>query len=232
MNKMWAYLTTNAHWIFSGIGVFVLGVTITAFCAAWRYFSQNLLKDIEMNNMWTYLTTNAIWIFGAIGATILSAVIAALWTSRKHLPPSTITRPATTRTAPPTETLKTTTHILFIDDDTTFRVVNILQNAGWLNTRIVNDVPSISDNAVTWAHILFIDINGVGRETGFNDEGLGLALAVKKRYPSKKVVIYSADTKAERFHDAWKVVDEYLQKNSDAYQFEEIIEKFAKDIGQ
>ena len=70
-----------------------------------------------------------------------------------------------------------TVHILFIDDDIKFKVINILQTAGWQHTRIVKDVASLTDEAVKRAHILFVDINGVGKKLGFRDEGLGLAIA-------------------------------------------------------
>jgi hypothetical protein len=185
-----------------------------------------------MEPLWTTLKNNAHWIFEGIGVWLLGGLATIIWIVWNVFRPASARRHSPDDNTTPLEHLKGTTHILFIDDDTTFRVVNILQKSGWLNTRIVSDLPSLSDNALTWAHILFIDINGVGREAGFQDEGLGLALAIKRRYPSKKVIIYSADTRAERFHDAWKEADEYLPKNSDAYQFEEIVETFAKDIAK
>ena len=86
--------------------------------------------------------------------------------------------------------LKAVTHILFIDDDQKFKVVDILKKSGWSYTRRVSDIGSIDDSIVQQAHILFIDVQGVGRRLKFKDEGLGLALAIKDKYPGKKIVIW------------------------------------------
>jgi thioesterase domain-containing protein len=104
------------------------------------------------------------------------------------------------------------TRILFVDDDTKFKVVNILKTAGWEHTTITKDIACLTDPIVTQTDIFFIDINGVGKKLGFRDEGLGLAYAIKDRYPSKRVIIYSADQKAEWHHDAWKVIDTHIRE--------------------
>lgn len=76
------------------------------------------------------------------------------------------------------------------------------------------------------ADIFFVDIQGVGLKLGFRDEGLGLALALKEKYPDKKLVIYSAEPRGERFHKALKKADETLEKNADPYQFQQLVENF------
>lgn len=67
----------------------------------------------------------------------------------------------------------------------------------------------------------------MGKLLFFADEGLGLADAIKTKYPAKKVIIYSAETKGDRFHKALRNVDTFLAKNADPYEFQQIIENFS-----
>jgi ActR/RegA family two-component response regulator len=127
-------------------------------------------------------------------------------------------------------TLKAKTHILFIDDDAKFKVVDILKKSGWIHTRRISDVSSIDDEKIQKANILYIDIHGVGRKLTFHDEGLGLAKAIKEKYPGKKVVIYSAQTQGERFLDAFRKADDFLAKNADPYEFQQVTERLASEI--
>lgn len=132
--------------------------------------------------------------------------------------------------APSLDILMATTHILFIDDDTEFKVVDILQTAGWIHTKIAKDIATLDDERILKAGILFVDINGVGKKLGFKDEGLGVALALKNRFPNKRVIIYSAESKAHAFHEAWKKADETLSKNADPYEFQQLVEDFARTV--
>lgn len=129
---------------------------------------------------------------------------------------------------------KNETHILFIDDDVRFKVAKILVKSGWVHTKLVKDAITLDDVDIKRAEILFIDVQGVGVLMGFNDEGLGLAFAIKEKYPSKKVVIYSAETKGDRFHQALRKADASLSKNADPYEFQKIVEDFTvglKEVG-
>jgi hypothetical protein len=126
---------------------------------------------------------------------------------------------------PSIEELKKSTTILFIDDDKTFKIVGILKKMGWLNTRLIKDINSLSDHNVVDANILFIDIQGVGKLLQLKDEGLGLALAIKRRYPAKKIIIYSAQADGERFHEALSEADYSLPKTAEPVRFEETIIK-------
>lgn len=117
--------------------------------------------------------------------------------------------------------------ILFVDDDPKFKVVKILRNSGWLRTNSIRDVSSLDCEDVRTASVIFVDIQGVGQRLQFKDQGLGLVVALKKRYEdSKKVVIYSAEPKHDLFHDAIRVADGSLPKNADPYQFESMVESF------
>lgn len=106
-------------------------------------------------------------------------------------------------------------------------MVSILKKSGWINTKSVKDVIDLDDPKVNEADIIFVDINGVGT-TMFQDQGLGLASALKKKYESKKIILYSAEITGDRFHRALREVDGCLSKNAEPYQFINLIEEFAK----
>ena len=80
------------------------------------------------------------------------------------------------------------------------------------------------------SHILFVDIQGVGVKLGFKEEGLGLAFSLKKKYPEKKVIIYSTHTTGDRFHDALRTVDTFLSKNAEPFEFQELIEQYSAEL--
>lgn len=125
---------------------------------------------------------------------------------------------------------KLLTKILFIDDDTKFKVVNILKKAGWVNTKLIKDIDNIDDLSVKNADIFFVDVQGVGKALECKDEGLGLALILNKKYPNKKIVIYSAETKGDRFHDALRKANSFLAKNAEPYEFQELVEEFSIEL--
>lgn len=125
---------------------------------------------------------------------------------------------------------KKLTNVLFVDDDTKFKIIKILNIAGWVNTKIIKDVKNPDEEIVTNAHIIFVDINDVGIKMGFTDEGLGLAKYLKNKYPEKKVIIYSTDTSGNRFHPALREVDTFLPKNAEPYEFQEIIEQYSAEV--
>lgn len=119
---------------------------------------------------------------------------------------------------------KNSIRILFVDDEhTKFKMVSILKKAGWKNTKSTKDITDLDDYKAKEADIIFVDINGVGK-TLFEDQGLGLASALKKKYPEKKIVIYSSETKGDRFHKALREVDDCLAKDAEPYQFVNLIE--------
>jgi DNA-binding NarL/FixJ family response regulator len=67
---------------------------------------------------------------------------------------------------------------------------------------------------------------------GFTDDGLGLAASIKKKYPKKKVIIYSADSEGSRFHEAFRLADDQLSKNAVPYEFESVIETMTSQLIQ
>lgn len=127
------------------------------------------------------------------------------------------------------EALKATTQILFIDDNhSEYRIISILKNSGWSRTKSIKDVTDLDAQIIIDSDIIFVDVNGVGVKLFFHDQGLGLASALKEKYPLKKVVIYSAESTGDRFHKALKVVDHSLPKNAEPYEFINLVESFLK----
>ena len=196
-----------------------------------------------------WLMENKEWLFSGVGATVLLAVIGLMKrrgngesvstkdtvnivnnvnaTVSPHVPASS---PPSLVTEQPTDAdirrIKDVTRILFVDDDSKFKVVKILKNAGWSQTTLVKDISSLTDPSVVAADVIFVDIQGVGTTLGFKDEGLGLANALKDRYPQKKIVIYSAEPKGAMFHQALRKADGSIEKNADPYEFERMIAGF------
>ena len=127
--------------------------------------------------------------------------------------------------------IKNGCRILFIDD-LKFAIVDRLKNQdGWKNTLWIKDLDSISQTELVDAHIVLVDVQGVGKKMHCPDEGLGLIVAIKEKYPQKKVIMYSGESqgKIETFHKAWNVADHSLKKSATQYEFNNIIEKFAKE---
>ncbi|WP_308600442.1 response regulator [uncultured Dysgonomonas sp.] len=123
---------------------------------------------------------------------------------------------------------KESIQILFIDDEK-FKTVDNLRTAGYLNTKTIKDVRNLDSIDLKNANVIFVDINGVGETLFPVDKGLGLAEAIKKKYPDKHVVIYSAQEQGNRFHKALKCVDYTLPKNAEPYEFINIIENFCNE---
>lgn len=124
--------------------------------------------------------------------------------------------------------VKARTHILFIDDED-FAVVKSLKSAGWGNTKLKRKIANVDDPAIMDAHIVFVDIVGVCGDL-FKDEGLGLARALKEKYPEKKIIIYSGESQGDRFDKTLRMVDECLPKNAEVYEFLSLVDQFANEI--
>ncbi len=124
--------------------------------------------------------------------------------------------------------IKAFCQILFIDDQK-FDVVEILKKAGWNHTKQISDVESLDSMDIINSHLLFVDIQGVGKILKFSDEGLGLIKALKTKYPTKPIIIYSAEKRGNRFHKGLSLADARLYKNADSFEFQSLVEKFSKE---
>lgn len=185
------FFTQHYQWIFSGIGVLILGYITNYF------FIKNKGTEQPTNS-------NTIKIVNNVGTQN-----SAKTNGKKEKKD---------------ENSKALTRILFVDDNhTDYKMVSILKKSGWINTKSVKDITDLDDPKVLEANIIFVDINGVGT-TLFQDQGLGLASALKKKYPKKHIVIYSSETKGDRFHKALREVDDCLYKDAEPIQFINVIE--------
>lgn len=119
--------------------------------------------------------------------------------------------------------------ILFIDDDIELKMAENIKTE-WSNTKTIVDSNNIKQLEIRNADVIFVDIQGVGKVLGFNDEGFGLAKAIKETYPKKKVVIYSATKKNDIYHDALQVCDKVLKKDANLYEFNNLIEKYYEEL--
>lgn len=191
--------------------------------------------------MLQWFIDNKEWVFSGLGVAIIGTIIGFFKKNPELLVP-TMSNTVTVNTTVSTprantesevscvkslESRKSDTRILFIDDDSKFKVVQILKNSGWSHTKTIKDAKSLDCPEIAEADILFVDIQGVGKQLYFSDEGLGLANAIKEKYPHKGVVIYSAETKGDRFHKALLNVDSFLPKNADPYEFQQLVEELS-----
>lgn len=189
-----------------------------------------------------WMSKNVEWIFSGIGVLALTG----LWNWTRRKPSGSEDSPGvsvkthqsvTIHTVPSGPTpqsavaakikQKSAVSILFVDDDVKFQVVNILKRNGWTNTRIIKDVISLEQPEVAAADIFFVDIQGVGISLGFKDQGLGLVTALRKKYPTKKIVIYSAEN-ANAFHTAFGQANERISKDADPYEFMEAVDRLSE----
>jgi DNA-binding NarL/FixJ family response regulator len=123
---------------------------------------------------------------------------------------------------------KESIQVLFIDDEK-FKIVENLKKAGYVNTKTIKDVANLDSPDVKNADVIFVDINGVGKFLFPQDEGLGLAEALKNKYKDKYIGIYSAQEQGNRFHKALKAVDFTLSKNAEPYEFITIIDNYCNE---
>jgi len=185
------------------------------------------LKGGPMRAVFDYILANKEWIFSGVGVLVLGLVLTKLLSGKANATPIPVVPPSVPQPSlDEWATAKARTRILFIDDDTTFAVVRILKQAGWMHTKIVKDIRSLDDSDVQAADIFFVDIQGVGKALKFSDQGLGLARALKQKYPSKWLVIYSAEPKSDTFHQGFRLADDRIAKTADPYEFQTIVENF------
>lgn len=190
-----------------------------------------------------WIIENKEWIFSGIGIAIFGVLYKLFWSDKTKSDTSTIKNIAQgnvnnvkikigeirngSKKPIPGQLNKEDLQILFIDDEK-FKTVENLKNAGWINTKTIKDVTNLDCLDVKNSQVIFVDVNGVGEKLFPTDKGLGLAEALKKKYPEKYIVIYSAQEQGDRFHRALKVVDYTLSKNAEPYEFINVLENCMK----
>ena len=180
-----------------------------------------------------WLMDNKEWLFSGAGVSIL-AVLGGVFFKKKNKNKEEITSPinkfaivdSTNSVDAKEGTLNKvdkTIQILFIDDQK-FDIIGVLKDAGWTNTKRIKDITNLDSTDLRNSNVIFVDVNGVGKQLFPKDQGLGLAEAIKRKYPDKHVVLYSAVS--HHFHKALNVVDAILEKNADPYEFINILENY------
>ena len=91
--------------------------------------------------------------------------------------------------------LRSQVNILVVDDDVQGRLDESLRNCGYSNVTIMRDIERIPD--VERFQLVLIDIHGIGTKLNANGQplefqGLSLAEEIKRMYPTKKVIVFSA----------------------------------------
>lgn len=208
MENIFNLIINNREWLFSGIGLFIITIIF------------NRMKPKEGHQMKEEK-------FNAVVSPTMSTTISPVITitsNNDNKAKDINSLNDKSNDDFDLEKAKRNTKILFIDDDTKFKVISILRKSGWIHTKIIKDISNLDSTEVKETDIFFVDIQGVGVKLNFQDEGLGLADALKTKYPEKKVVIYSAENRGKIFHDALKKADDSLQKNAEPFQFQTTIE--------
>jgi len=126
--------------------------------------------------------------------------------------------------------IKNDLKVIFVDDKN-FNIVNLLKENGWKQISYKNDIIDLDAPEIREAHVIFLDINGVGLVMNFQNQGMGLCGAIKKKYGDKKrVVLYSGETDGNIFDNDAKMADNTLVKDSDYYQFISLMEQYGKEL--
>ncbi|WP_418991729.1 response regulator [Alistipes sp.] len=195
------WIIANKEWLFSGIGVAVLG---------WlgAYIYRKIWKRDPLQTQTQPQTQTQSQVVN---------VNIGTHTSRQEQPVKNCY-----------VDVKAKVRILFIDDEK-FTMINILKKAGWKNIEYKKDLSDLDDYAVLSANVIFVDINGVGCSL-FRNQGLGLAAAIKNKHQDKRVIIYSAEPNGDRFDNALRQVDACLPKNAEPIEFMNLIEEYARTL--
>lgn len=123
---------------------------------------------------------------------------------------------------------KNNAFILFVDNEH-FPVVDNLIAAGWAVKR-VRDIKNPQDDDVKRASIIFVDYKGVGRSLSEEDEGVGVIKILKELYKkSKRIILYSAYGRFT-LGPHLNVADNQMSKESNTYEFIEMIESELRKI--
>lgn len=88
-----------------------------------------------------------------------------------------------------------------------------MKKAGYTLIKYMKECNNIHCQQIKDAEVIFVDVNGVGVNLFPQEQGFGLARAIKQQYPSKCVVLYSAEP--QYFRKDYNMFDSVLPKNSE-----------------
>ena len=96
--------------------------------------------------------------------------------------------------------IKNVCKVLFIDDIKFETADRLKKEDGWKNTQRIKDVSSLDQTEIIEAHIIFVDVQGVGKKLFPGEEGLGLIRALKKNILKKKLSCIVLKVKEKLMH--------------------------------
>ena len=123
------------------------------------------------------------------------------------------------------EQKKSLLKITFIDDKT-IEIHETLKVNGWTNVNKILDPRSLTQDSIKSAHVIFVDIDGIGRKLNFPNQGLGLAQEIKRQYPTKKVVSYSRINEGDRLDPSLNYIDAIIRKNASVAEYIKLLEQY------
>jgi hypothetical protein len=121
--------------------------------------------------------------------------------------------------------LKDKTRILLIDDEET-GLVESLKGEGW-HIKYLPDLDKYNNTDLKDAHIVCIDIKGVGKKLNIKEEGLGLVRNIKEKYPEKRIILCSSVSSHDIFDNAIDLVDKKVYKDGQTHPFDSAIEELS-----
>lgn len=194
-----------------------------------------------MSTLFQWLLDNKEWFFSGIGVTLLSTFIFFFKNaenksdskSKQYQQKQSVSQIVNVN-FPKSDSIPSSSNekkcdkegvsILFIDDQS-FDYIKNLKQAGFINVKKISNVKRIDAPEIYNADIIFVDINGVGANLFPNEQGLGVAKAIKKQFgDKKKVYLYSAQHQA--LNSDFNQLDGVLSKNADPYEFINIIDNY------
>ncbi len=124
--------------------------------------------------------------------------------------------------------LKDKTRVLMIDDEET-SLVESLKGEGW-HIKYMADLDRYTNTDLIDAHIVCVDIKGVGKKLNIKEEGLGLVRNIKEKYPEKRIILCSSVSTHDIFDDAIDLVDKKVYKDGQTHPFDSAIEELSYKI--
>jgi hypothetical protein len=121
--------------------------------------------------------------------------------------------------------LKDKTRILLIDDEET-GLVESLKGEGW-HIKYLPDLDKYNNTDLKDAHIVCVDIKGVGVKLKIKEEGLGLVRNIKEKYPEKRIILCSSVSAHDIFDNAVDLVDKKVYKDGQTHPFDSAIEELS-----
>lgn len=130
------------------------------------------------------------------------------------------------RTPLTSDQVRKITRVLVIDDDfPDLPLVEHLKKEKW-HVDAIDDLDSFTNSKYQKAHIICLDIMGVGKKLKVNN-GMNLVKEIRDRSPEKKILLYSSVSQQDIFDEAVDLVDKRVRKTSTFMPFSSAVEDLA-----